>query len=94
MGLDWLSRMHTSRGSVISVFDEAEGVVQVYNPKQIVPDKHEKPDRRATTALTRKEANDMHTEAIEAFLSESPLSISLIAGTATEDAETRRYPAN
>lgn len=34
--------MHTSRGSVISVFDEAEVVVQVYKPKQIVPDKYEK----------------------------------------------------
>lgn len=44
--------------------------------------------------MTRKEAKDMQREAMEAFRNEYPLSICCITGTATEDAETSRYPAN
>lgn len=45
-------------------------------------------------AIVKNEAKDMEIETIAAFLSGFPFSIRCMAGTATEDDEIRRYPAN
>ncbi|KAG8374881.1 hypothetical protein BUALT_Bualt10G0041600 [Buddleja alternifolia] len=82
-------KMQKQLGVVIQPCEFEEGKLVVNEDEKAID-----VTRSALDAVTRNEAKDIQTETVAAFQSGLPLYICWMTGTDTEDAETRRYPAN